>query len=131
MLAVGFPLVVPSVVMRKAGMRAIALGLLSVVALIAACTPPGGSPVAPGSSDTVVVDGQPVTVLVASGLTVSVEQADAATFPLIVADFAFGASDIDVSDVAPGSVVRVHRRGSDPGGHCQQAHRGLVGSVPP
>jgi hypothetical protein len=80
------------------------------VALLAAgcvTSGPGGGGSPPTWIDTVVVDGQLVSVSGPTGSTVAVAVADPATHPLAAGYFALGALDIDVTGVASGSVVRV------------------------
>ncbi|MFN7148724.1 MAG: choice-of-anchor U domain-containing protein [Microthrixaceae bacterium] len=81
--------------------------VLMVLALFAlGCVPQDPAP-APPVTDSVVVNGQVVSASVPTGLSLSIEQAEPAAYPLVAADFDFGALDIEVGGLAPGSAVRV------------------------
>lgn len=83
--------------------------VVAVVVLIAgACTPKSPPTTTPaGSTTTITVDGEVVTVTGPAGSTVSVDSANPATMPLIASSYSLGALDIDVSNIAAGSVARV------------------------
>ena len=84
--------------------RGASIALLALIAL--GCVPSGPAPTPP-VTDSVVVNGQTVTASVPAGLSVSIEQAEPATYPLLAADFDFGALGVEVGDLVPGSVARV------------------------
>lgn len=96
---------------------AVAAATLIVVACVPPPEPDGGDPttttsttVAPsGSSDSVTVDGETLTVEVSQGLTVSVEAAAPGGVPDTPGGFAFpfGALRLEVDGVEPGGHVRV------------------------
>ena len=92
--------------MKSVSLRRLCVALVAglLVSLTGCPAQPTGTP---GSTATLTVDGQPVTVSVPTG-TVTVAVAPPTSYPMLAEHFDLGALDIDVSTPTNGAVVQRH-----------------------